>query len=362
MKAAGSEEKEAKNTVMINDLISTLNAVGKTTAVYESPDGSKVLILPYGGRVLGLFASSGGENFLWTHPALDSVESARGFYQSGEWHNSGGDRTWLAPEVDLFFPNFPKLDHYLQPRQLDPGNYRLDGSGGEPCFVNELELKLSRTQHQVGLRISKAIIPALDPLRHERLSPSVEYAGYTLRTSAELLGAGASGPDHIGIWNLLQLPHGGDMWIPIYSKCPPKVIMGSILPNDLTVKDRHIQYRMRASGEHKIGIRAAVTTGRMGYLYQSAEDAALVIRNFFVNPSGEYVDVPWDNTGDFGYSIQACNIKSGLGSFSELEYHSPAIGGGTGRTCSVDESQVWAYRGDPQTIRTIAQRLLSPDI
>ena len=347
---------------MINDLIKTLNAVGKATTVYESPDGSKVLILPHGGRILGLFASPGGENFLWTHPALESLDSAHAFYQSREWHNSGGDRTWLAPEVDLFFPKFPQLDQYLQPRQLDPGNYRLEGTGEEPRFVNELEVTFSRTQRQMGLRIAKAVSPALNPLRYERLSTSIEYAGYTLRTSLELLEPDACGPDRIGIWNLLQLPHGGDMWIPTYSRSTPRVIMGTISANDLNVNDRHIQYRMHASGEHKIGIRAVATTGRVGYLYQGADHAALVIRNFFVNPCGEYVDVPWDNTGDFGYCIQACNIKSGLGSFSELEYHSPAIGSGTGRTCSVDESQVWAYRGDPQTIRTIAQSLLSPDI
>jgi len=108
---------------MLKSLINILNSVGKVTELYESHDGSRVLMLPHGGRILGLFAPHHEDNFYWTHPALASVETARAFYESGEWQNSGGDRTWLAPEADIFFPNFPALDKYWQPRQLDPGNW-----------------------------------------------------------------------------------------------------------------------------------------------------------------------------------------------------------------------------------------------
>ena len=90
---------------------------------------------------------------------------------------------------------------------------------------------------------------------------------------------------------------------------------------------------MRAAGEHKIAIRALATTGRIGYRYPAADGRwALIVRNVFVNPSGDYVDVPWSDAQDLGYAVQACNVHSALGSFSELEYHVPAIGPGTGRT------------------------------
>ena len=138
--------------------------------------------------------------------------------------------------------------------------------------------------------------------------------------------------------------------------------MGKVSADDISVTERHIQYRMRSPGEDKIGIRAVATAGRVGYLHETGDQWALVIRNFFVNPSGEYVDVPWDNTSDFGYSTQACNVKSHQGPFSELEYHVPAIGSGTGRTSCVDESQVWAYRGNAHDIQVIAHTLLSAAI
>lgn len=346
----------------MKQLITTLNTAGKTTEIYESPDGSKVLILPHGGRILGLFAPQSGENFFWTNAALANAESARAFYESDDWHNSGGDRTWLAPEADVFFPNFPKLDKYFQPRQLDPGTYRLENTSEGPQLVNDLQLTLTRSRREVGLRISKAVSPALNPLRYDGFATGPEYAGYSLRTSLELLGSSANSPDRVGLWNLLQLPHGGDMWIPTYSKSAPNVIMGTVSADDLSGSEHHIRYRMRSTGEDKIGIRAVATAGRVGYLYQTGGQAALVVRNFFVNPSGEYVDVPWNSTGDFGYSFQACNIKGNQGPFSELEYHSPAIGSGTGRTRCVDESQVWAFRGAQAQIQLIAHTLLSPDI
>ncbi|MSO23409.1 MAG: hypothetical protein EXQ58_09185 [Acidobacteria bacterium] len=64
--------------------------------------------------------------------------------------------------------------------------------------------------------------------------------------------------------------------------------------------DRLIRYRMSASGEQKIGIRAVATVVRVGYLYETDGRSALIVRNFSVNPSGEYIDVVWNKTEDYG--------------------------------------------------------------
>ena len=63
-------------------LAETLANVNKPTETWTSPDGSAALVLPYGGRILGLFAPGSERNFFWTHPALDSAETARAFYRS----------------------------------------------------------------------------------------------------------------------------------------------------------------------------------------------------------------------------------------------------------------------------------------
>jgi hypothetical protein len=54
--------------------------VGKSTELYQTDDGTRLLILPYGGRILGIYASGSEENLLWTNSALNRVESARAYY------------------------------------------------------------------------------------------------------------------------------------------------------------------------------------------------------------------------------------------------------------------------------------------
>ena len=152
------------------------------------------------------------------------------------------------------------------------------------------------------------------------------------------------------------------MLVPTFFRSQPKVYMGTIGPEDLTIDDHLIRYKMRAEGKHKLGVRATATTGRVGYLHNAGDETSLVVRNFRVNPSGEYVDVPWAETENFGFAFQACNINAVLGKFCELEYHVPAVGPPEGSLRSEDQSQMWAFRGPEAAIRSIARRLLSAEI
>jgi hypothetical protein len=365
MSAALSTAHAAEATPLTKTkLIEILKSVGKPPEIVTNPDGTTVLLLPYGGRVLGLYAPGSEENFYWTNTALASADTARAFYASSEWQNSGGDRTWLAPEVDIFLPKFPSTESYFQPRELDPGAYKVVNENGRLKLVNRLKLKLSRSGKEINLEMSKSVAPAANPLRYEKGLDlhAVQYAGYTQFTTLELLSDHPADEPMAGLWNLVQMPHGGDLLIPTYSKAEPKIWFGQISAEDLIVGDQLVRYKMRATGEHKLGIRAVATTGRVGYLYGSGANTALIIRSFTVNPSGEYVDVPWKTPDDFGYSTQACNVNSKLGSFSELEYHIPAIGGKSGQSRCSDAAQVWAFRGKEDQIQAIARCLLSPAI
>ena len=349
----------------MKNLVSVLRRVGKPTQVHRTADGTRVLVLPYGGRVLGLFAAGSDENFYWTHTALNSVATARAFYAGNQWHNSGGDRTWLAPEADLFFPNFPSLDTYVQQRALDPGRYRVVDTREGFELVSRLTVSLSRSGRRLNLKTTKSFASAPNPLRHERglRLEGVEYAGYTQRTSLELLGASRRARDRVGLWNLIQMPHGGDLLMPTFGRAQPRHVfstVGAIPAEDLISTDHLLRYRMRQQGEHKISVRAVSVCNRIGYLHPTGNRWALIIRNFVVNPSGEYVDVPWTETDYFGFAVQACNVNSQLGAFSELEYHVPAIGHGTGRMRCEDEAQVWAFRGNRAAIGHVATSLLTP--
>ena len=344
---------------MNDKLLNVLRAVGKPAELLNGPDGAVVLILPHGGRILGLFAPGDAENFLWTHPALESDHTARAFFASEQWHNSGGDRTWLAPEADFFLPKFPDTSVYHQPRQLDPGSHECRRRPAAIDLENRLALRSSRTRQDVTLRIVRSVEPVANPLRSERhlaALESLEFAGYALHTSLEILGGNAG--NGVGLWSLLQLPQGGEMQIATYSRAEPRVYFGQIPAGDLTVEERLIRYALRAKGEQKIGVRALAATGRVGYLRSAGAKATLVVRNFTVNPSGLYADVPWDDPADLGYAVQACNVNSKWGAFGELEYHVPAIGGPTGLTWCDDASQVWAFRGGPEPVHALAHLFL----
>ncbi|MCG3147170.1 MAG: hypothetical protein PCFJNLEI_00607 [Verrucomicrobiae bacterium] len=294
------------------------------------PDGTRLRLLVRGGRVLGLYAPGSAENFLWNNPRPP---------KSG-WPNPGGDRTWLAPEADLFVQ--PGGAYVVTPT-VDPGRYRIAGA----TLVNRARVKNWRTGQTATFTIRKTVAPAANPLRYERqLTKRVSYAGYTLRT--EVTGAAFE----VGLWQLLQLPHGGEMLVPTYRRAEPVTYFGQVAGRDLSVTAGTVRYRMRASGVQKIGIRAAVLTGRVGYLTKSQ----LVVRNFLVNPSGEYVDTPWEDRADRTVAFQACNVNTPVwGAFSELEHHVPAT---TGR----DESQVWAFRGPPDVLSEVAARLLGGNL
>ena len=238
---------------MLETLVETLGQVGKPAHVYRSPDGTAVLLLPYGGRVLGLFAPQSGENFYWTHPALQTAATAREFYASSDWHNSGGERTWLAPELDFFFPDYPNRDRYWQPRQLDPGDYRLISDQRGRRLVNRLECVLSRTKTTVELEITKSISPALNPLRHEfqlKLS-GLAYAGYSQETTLTVLACRGDPQVQVGLWNLIQMPHGGELLVASCGRAFPAIVFGTVDGQDFAIGDHLACYRMRARGEQK---------------------------------------------------------------------------------------------------------------
>ena len=123
------------------------------------------------------------------------------------------------------------------------------------------------------------------------------------------------------------------------------MLFGSFPPSALAVEDRCLRVGMnlprRAQDRRSRGGHDG--TGRLRPPRRTAW--SLVVRNFFVDPSGEYVDVPKDDPADLGYAVHAVNVLSALGDFCELEYHAPALGHDPRNAESTDVSQVWAFRG-----------------
>jgi len=92
---------------------------------------------------------------------------------------------------------------------------------------------------------------------------------------------------------------------------------------------------------------------------QPGRELALVVRDFTVEQPGLSIDAPWSGTADKACVFQACSVRNTrLGSYSEMEYHAPAIGGVSGKLRSEDTSRVRRSSGPAEMIRTLASRLL----
>ena len=347
---------------MSKKMMQSVEAAGKKLEFLETADGTRMLMLPYGARVLGLAPAKGEDTFFWNNPRLEQAATARSLFTGDGWHNTGGDRTWIAPEWETFYPDgTPKA--YLQPRQLDMSDYDVERTCGGLQFSRRMTLHLGRTNRDISLRLTKWFGPADNPLRDERdmaaIDAAVQYAGYTQRVTMQSTDDFSDPQSGVGIWNLVQLPPGGEMLVPLYTGATPQKCFGQVPAESMTIEGHLLRVRINFDGSHKIALKAAAICGRAGYVYGRAGQFSLVIRNFFVNPSGQYIDVQRHDPDDYGYAFQMCRVdEPQYGSFCELEYHAPAIGALPDPTRSEDTSQLWAFRGNRDAIDAIAHKLL----
>jgi len=325
---------------------------------------SFIVITEHWGKIFGPFQGREDPGTLWIS---DRVRDAQEFMQmvdNNDWC-VGGDRIWLAPEVQYNIPdriNWDADGAYSLPQQIDPGVYTLTRiSGEEVRLVQSIETRLHNLAFgSKKLYLERIIRPALDPLRcvkeYTQLRGKVKYAGYTQEIEIEDLS-----PDdaRTEIWNLLQFYPGGVVVLPATSMIEYQDYYEPIDENYLRIDGKTVFLRFTGDRKYKVGFQGAGFFGRVGY-YQKIQNnmSRLVIRNFFNNPSSAYVDEPAGTPGGTGDSVQFYNDDGGLGGFSEVEIQGLAIGGNTGRTVSRDVFDFWQYVGQEEDILTISDMLL----
>jgi hypothetical protein len=345
----------------LRQLSANLERSGRPVHCMNLHDG-KLVVLPQGGRVIGLYPKGSQESFFWTHDALRSADGIRHLYTESRWPNPGGDRTWLSPTTELFISDLRRFwETWREPVAVDPGNYSCREIKGGLKLANRPKIELRRRKQTVELAMEKTVHPAADPFRYEADAVGdYAFAGYTTRSTLTILREPRNSRVPIGLWQLLQLPPDGEMILPTTTRTTPKVIFGKVPRGDVRCEPHCIRYRMRSATTAKIAVHAIHLTGRMGYVRKNSEGGwDLIVRNFFVDPSGEYVDTPFDDESARGDAVQACKVsEKDIGSFAEIEHHSPAIGADTGLTACTDISQVWAFRGRPKIIARVAEVLL----
>ncbi|HUV05049.1 MAG TPA: hypothetical protein VMX94_08070 [Armatimonadota bacterium] len=330
-------------------LLESLKQAGQQAVVLDGRIG----VLPFGGRIIGL-CPDGETNVLWTNRVLDSADSARAFFASVGWPNSGGDRTWISPEIDTNIGDPERSgETYDVPRAVDPGAYAVTGSAGDSVTLEtDMNVLFRRSGHTVPLHTTKqvkAMRPAID------IPDGVSAAGYALTMTIKAKAPIPEGV-HPAIWNLAQVPGGGRMLFPVRGDLRTHAFIGKPV---FQARDGLVETVVQTADNYKFGIHVSCSTGVMLYLRQQGAQSTLVVRKFDVWEDGFYSDVPCDDPGAMGYIQQAYVDNGDLGGFGELEYHSPAIGGPTGREEVTDRSELWAFSGPPQAISEVSEVILS---
>ncbi|MBP1994005.1 DUF6786 family protein [Paenibacillus eucommiae] len=345
-------------------LVNVLEQVGLRYAVINGEHGGALVLLERGARVIGIYAEGEAENSLWVHPLLEDVRQAKTHFQDEQHWNIGGDRTWVSPEVEFFISNVEAFwDTYKVPAAIDPGAYVMsDGDFGreEKSWSQSAALFAYRSQLELDFHLQKKLRLVPDPLRFTSYNSSFgsySYIGYELDIRLSIPAEAPSAP--LSLWNLLQLPAGGEVRIPTYGQADVTDFFAPTGPSHLKVTPGLVSFRLDAKEQHKISIKAPFITGRMGYMREGAEgEAYLLVRQFQVNPSADYPDVPADRLDDQGHCVQCYNDSGELGAFGEMEYHSPALSIKSKDKELQDRSQIWCYNGKAADIEVISGQLL----
>jgi hypothetical protein len=325
-------------------------------------EGVSLVISQRGGRIFGPFLTQDGSSLFWVNGAFAQPDAFRAFLRTGSW-NLGGDRIWIAPEIQYHVPD--RNDFWgsvFWPEQVDPGHYALERTQlGEWRLAQRMTLQAyNLASGQKELHLERRIRPVQDPLRnisgYPHLVEGVLFAGYE-----QVVTLSEETRDDIvsEAWSLTQLNPGGQLVIP----CTPRVeytdYYQPIDSDHQILESNHVRLKITGQRQYKVGFKAAHVFGRLAY-YHHLDDgrAYLLVRNFFNNPSSLYAEEPDRIPGCCGHSIHVYNDDGNAGGFGELECNAQTIGGETGRSSSTDQLVLWLYVGSTPRIQEIGLHLL----
>lgn len=344
----------------IYSVIDTFNYLGMHYSRLEIGGGSSILVTEHGGHIFGPFSEEYPEGLFWSPKELCDKESFGRLIRDRVW-NIGGDRVWIAPEIQF---NIGDRNHYREtldtPKTIDPGSYIMEKGEDSIRLAMALDLQSHNTvEGQIHLCISRMIHRAENPLRklpdYDSIMETLVYSGYE-----EVIDLEAASEEQIyaETWNLLQIRPEGTLFIPMYS--PVRGTDHYEPAGDFeSAADNGILLRITGTRRYKIAYKSAVTTGRMGYLMNPDKNgcSALIIVCFPNNPSAMYSEEPPLIKGETGYSIHIYN-DDGTAGFAEMECNMPTIGRPAGIGRSTDRISKWIFTGRMDSLEKAAKILL----
>jgi hypothetical protein len=312
------------------------------------------------GRIIALAFSEDSPNLLWTHPDLGNSELVKA--NPGRLVGGiGGERLWFSPEVRYHWlgePDWRGLTNYTVPADTEPGRYEFVDSAqtGVVTLASRGRLPVRGTDESLAfcvgrtIRMTQSPLPLDDPLMRD-----VEYVG--VETAHELTIQEQTRTGQIDLWQLLQMPVGSTLIVPLRSGHRTQALAYG-LPGPWKVGSNSVTWCIEGAGNAKMGISAEALTGRAAVLQRlPSRKWCLIVRQFPVDVSARYGDHPHGIPRD----DQVFQAWDGLG-FGELEFHSPVLDAERGPRSLRTQDQLWAFGGSAQALAALADTLLQVDI
>ena len=364
-----SQEQETPEPAAQNSNKSLLDALkGNTdTVMLGSANGPQLIIVPdLSARVLGAsIQGAADENLMWVDSTVldGSIWEKKPYF----W-NSGGLRTWLAPE-DLFFVNEQKdPDSWFVPEQLDPAPYTLiDRTEKKALFESDIVLP-ANIGKSYDVTLSRSIELLTEPPSGlDSLKPGVEYVGiekiHTLTNDGDMV-IGEDLP-YICLWSLLQINPAGTTLVPLAEGADPETAYREYfnpLGDRLVVQNGIISVKIDGKYRSKIGVRPEASGKGIAFLRDNGDGSGILfLKTFPVEADGIYVDKPWGKPSDYGDAIELYNDDGNMGGFAELECHGPAkkLAKGDAQSHTL---QLHMFRGPIDELKNIGSTLLGADL
>lgn len=345
---------------MFEQLIYTMKDYNIAYEVLELNHNWKIIISSHGGHIYGPFSDTFPMGVFWMPDQVAEPETYGNMIASRTW-NTGGDRVWIAPEIQFNIRDRARFRETLKtPVSIDPGNFKLDRNQDVVSLCQELSLESRNTvSGMIDIQFRQQILKASNPLRkaedYTELMDGMEYCGFE-----QVIDMGCGGDPGIFAegWDLLQIRPNGRLYIPMY-----RVSRGTdhyeAAGEMETIGERGIFLNITGSRRYKIAYKSVDVTGRIGYLADSvAEDSYLIIKNFPNNPSCMYSEEPPLHKGDRGYSIHIYNDDGKSGGFAEMECNLYTIGQPTGLSYASCRVSTWIFVGNRKKLGMVAECLL----
>lgn len=276
-------------------------------------DRNEWVVLPTRGRMLQVRID--GVPAFWENPDW-----------SGDW-NVGGDRIWVGPEIAWHWKKTDTVDfaQYDVPETNDSENWTVEEQADGRCRVRkEAEMRHQREDKSVRYEI----VREFEQVALSALDEFESAAAFQTVNRLTLLGGTPGHP--LDMWGLLQLPAGGVLYIPVRQKSEFRDYFTPI-PDDMwSDKDGVLELQITGRQQYKVGLSAARVSGQMAYARAVEGGFLVVYRTLSPEFWRPYCDVPICDQQGQGDAIQVYNDGAGLGSFGEMEYHTPAIFVGEG--------------------------------